>query len=183
MEVEVKITKGRDLSSLCSAEQEVISSIKSQLENLDLNKNSVDPASKQIKDTTMEIFKKSEWRHPFLFDTSVSDVYPKTNYQIDAVMDKKSELCNHNHRFLVEHCFDNRQAIGTNLLKFELASSIFENTLNSNALPILICADKASLKSFGWDGSIASSEEYENAIRSAYSQIIKTAPVLLVIRN
>lgn len=183
MEVEVKRTKGKSLSDLCPTEKQVISAIQSHLENIQLSKNSTEPASKQIKDATMEIFQKSAWRHPFLFDTTVSDVFPKTNYQIDAVLDSPSSECSHNHRFLVEHCFDNRQAIGTNLLKFELATSIFENSLSSKALPILICADKISLKSFGWDGSIASSEEYENAIRSAYSQIIKTAPVLIVIRN
>jgi hypothetical protein len=183
MEVEVKVTKGKSLSDLCPAERQVVSDIQLHLENLQLDKNSSDPASKQIKDATLEIFQNSAWRHPFLFDTSVSDVFPKTNYQIDAVMDLPHETCHHKHRFLVEHCFDNRQAIGTNLLKFELASSIFEQNLNASALPILICADKPSLKSFGWDGSIASSEEYENAIRSAYSQIIKVAPVLVVIRN
>ena len=183
MEVEVKGTKGKSISDLCPAERQVISAIQLHLEKFQLSKNSSEPASKQIKDATMEIFQKSSWRHPFLFDTSVSDVFPKTNYQIDAVLDAPASECKHNHRFLVEHCFDNRQAIGTNLLKFELAASIFENNLNSSALPILICADKTSLKSFGWDGSIASSEEYENAIRSAYSQVIKTAPVLMVIRN
>ena len=183
MEVEVKVTKGKNLSDFCQSERNLISAIQQHLEGLQLEKNSIEPASKQIKDATLKIFETTGWRHPFLFDTSVSDAYPKTNYQIDAVLDSNSEICTHNHRFLVEHCFDNRQAIGTNLLKFELASSIYQHNPNSSALPILICADKISLKAFGWDGSIASSEEYENAIRSAYSQIIKTAPVLIVIRN
>jgi hypothetical protein len=183
MEIEVRTTKGKILSELCPVETEVLRQLKSDLESIFVSKNTAVSASKQIKDATGLVFSSGNWRQPFQFDTDVSDVFPVTNYQLDAALDTEKEKCGHRHRILVEHCFDNRQAIGTNLLKFQLASSIYENTLNSVALPILICADKPSLKSLGWDGSIGSSEEYENAIRGPYKSTLTVSPILLVIRN
>ena len=183
MEIEVRTTKGKTLDDYCPVETRLIRQLESDLTRVLVTKNSVESASRQIKDATGLIFSSGNWRHPFQFDTDVSDVFPTTNYQLDAALDTELEECGHRHRILVEHCFDNRQAIGTNLLKFQLASSIYESAINSIALPIIICADKISLKTLGWDGSIGSSEEYENAIRGPYKTTLTVFPVLLVIRK
>lgn len=183
MEVEVRHTQGKNQTDLCAYELNQIAELKKSIEGINVEKSVVDSPSKQIREATAELFKQGEWRQSFQFDTTVSDIYPATNYQLDAVLDYPNLDCGHSHRIFVEQCFDNRQAIGTNLLKFELAKSIYERSLDFKSLSLIICADKACLKKFGWDGSIASSEEYENALRGAYNSILKINPVLLVIRN
>ena len=168
MEVEVRTNKDKSVDSFCLVEQHRIMGLKGNLEKIIVAKNSKDSPSKQIKDATEEIFRNGgDWRQPFQFD----------------MIDEISADCEHSHRILVEQCFDNRQAIGTNLLKFQLASSLFENHLKHTALSIIICADRHSLKLFGWDGSIASSEEYEAALRGPYANIITANVVLMVIRD
>ena len=184
MEVEVRTNKDKSVDSFCLVEQHRIMGLKGNLEKIIVAKNSKDSPSRQIKDATEEIFRNGgDWRQPFQFDSSVSSIYPLSNYKLDAMIDESSTNCEHIHRVLVEQCFDNRQAIGTNLLKFQLASSLFESGLKHIALSIIICADRHSLKLFGWDGSIASSEEYEAALRGPYSKIITTTPILMVIRD
>ena len=184
MEVEVRTNKDKSVDSFCLVEQHRIMGLKGNLEKIIVAKNSKDSPSKQIKDATEEIFRNGgDWRQPFQFDSSVSSIYPLSNYRLDAMIDEISADCEHSHRILVEQCFDNRQAIGTNLLKFQLASSLFENHLKHTALSIITCADRHSLKLFGWDGSIASSEEYEAALRGPYANIITANVVLMVIRD
>lgn len=184
MEVEVRTTKDRLIDSLCLVEQRRITGLKLALEQIVVALESKDSPSKQIKNATGEIFQQGgDWRQPFQIDTNVSSIYPLSNYKLDAMIDESPANCEHFHRALVEQCFDNRQAIGTNLLKFQLATSLFEARLNHITLSIIICADRHSLKLFGWDGSIASSEEYEAALRGPYAKIITTAPILMVIRD
>jgi hypothetical protein len=119
-----------------------------------------------------------------VFDSRVPSSINSANYRIDAVLDSEVTLeCNHRHRIYLEICFDNRQAIGTNLLKFHAASEIFNIEPNRKSLAILVCADNRTLKKHNWDSSAASSEEYEFAIRTPYSTVITEMPLLLTLRD
>ena len=137
-------------------------------------------ASKQVKDYMLNQLISEGWRPRFKIDKNISELYPLANYVLDAMQDFSSDKCNHIHRFFIEFCFDNRQAIGSNILKFEVASRAAVES-NFDPLPILICADPKALKHFGWDGSIASENEYEYALRVVYRKIMQHPPIILAL--
>ena len=97
-------------------------------------------------------------------------------------MDQITNPCGHKHRFFSEFCFDNRQAIGTNLLKFQVAAAN-SRFHGYSPLGFLICADGFSIKNYGWDGGVASYQEYDHAIRIPYKNILNEPPILISIRS
>jgi hypothetical protein len=78
--------------------------------------------------------------------------------------------------------FDNRQAIGTNLMKFEIAS---RNSVIGGRSPICIgiCAEESKIRKLGWDGAAASSQEYLEAINGAYSSVLTNPPLIFSIEK
>jgi hypothetical protein len=81
----------------------------------------------------------------------------------------------------MELAFDNRQAIGTNLLKLEVAATAAQNSAQIG-FGILVCPGDNILKVRGWDGAVGTSSEYESAIRDGYQDILSSNRALLVVR-
>lgn len=181
MRIEERIT-GRETSDLCQIVIDTIKTLQVSLEAVIIETSTETSASKQVKDHMFNQLIAEGWRPRFKIDRNVSDLYPLANYVLDAIKDFSSEDCKHTHRFFVEFCFDNRQAIGSNVLKFEVASRAAAES-NYLPVPVLICADSDALKHFGWDGSIASANEYEYALRVIYKSIIHNPPIILALRN
>jgi hypothetical protein len=176
----------RNLSSsnLCANELSLLSAFDDYLSGQIIDKTSVSPPSVQVKVIVKSFFRTQGWHQKFLFDGTIPNSINRANYTLDGIKDDpETSQCPHRHRTFVELCFDNRQAIGTNLLKFQVAVAKFEEKEATRGLPLLICADRRSLREFGWDNSAASSEEYEFAIRNPYRAFIARPPVLLVIRD
>lgn len=101
------------------------------------------------------------------------------NYLMDAVLDEYDSICGHNHRINLQLFLDNRQAIGTNLLKFEISSNRFEISKKNRALAIAISIDKNCKKILNIDNSVATYSEYEKACNTAYVDILKSRMVLV----
>ena len=181
MRIEERIT-GRDTEKLCQIVIETINALQASLEAVIIETTMETSASKQVKDHMFNQLVADGWRPRFKIDKNISELYPFANYILDAMQDFSSNKCNHTHRFLVEFCFDNRQAIGSNILKFEVASRAALES-NFQPVPILICADSEALKHFGWDGSIASANEYEYAVRDVYRKIIQHPPMILALHS
>lgn len=181
MRIEERIT-GRDAEVLCQIVKESIKTLQASLEAVIIETSTDTSASKQVKDHMFNQLVMDGWRPRFKIDKNISELYPIANYILDAMQDFSSDDCNHIHRLLVEFCFDNRQAIGSNILKFEVAS---RSALESNVhpVPILICADPEALKHFGWDASIANANEYEYAVRDVYRKIIQHPPIILALHS
>ena len=181
MRIEERIT-GRESEDLCSGVLETIKSLRTSLEAVMIESSTETSASKQVKNHMFEKLIVEGWRPRFKIDKNVSESYPLANYMLDAMHDFQSSGCSHIHRFLIEFCFDNRQAIGSNILKFEVAS---RTAVEANFLPvpILICADSEALKHFGWDGSIASADEYEYALRVVYRGVMLYPPIILALHS
>ena len=117
----------------------------------------------------------------FPIDSSVSS-NDYASFFIDFYLDTPSESCGHGHRFLLQFMFDNRQAIGTNLLKFDIASrnaALRERQTTSIAL----CVEKSRVRQLGWDGSAASAQEYIDAVLGPYNKVITNIPVVFAIDN
>ena len=181
MRIEERIT-GRDNAGLCPIVVETIKALQASLEAVVIESSVDSSASKQLKNHMFNQLINSGWRPQFKISKEISEAYPHANYILDAMHDFSSEDCNHTHRFLVEFCFDNRQAIGSNILKFEVASR-FAAASNYFPVPVLVCADAGALKHFGWDGSIAGVNEYEYALRVVYRDIMLYPPIILALNN
>jgi len=181
MRIEERIT-GREKEDLCSIVVETIRSLQTSLEEVVIETSIDSSASKQLKNHMFNQLITDGWRPQFKVSKEVSEAYPLANYILDAMHDFTSDKCKHTHRFFVEFCFDNRQAIGSNILKFEVASRAAVEA-NYSPVPVLVCADAGALKHFGWDGSIAGASEYEYALRAVYRDVMQFPPIILALQN
>jgi hypothetical protein len=181
MRIEERNT-GEETSNLCEIVIETIRELRSKLETVIIESSVGASASKQLKTHMYNKLVVEGWRPQFKISKQVSAVYPLANFVLDAMRDFSSGNCMHTHRFFVEFCFDNRQAIGSNILKFEVASRIAHEA-SFQPVSVLICAETDALRYFGWDGSIASASEYEYALRAIYRDIVKFPPIILALHN
>ena len=100
-------------------------------------------------------------------------------FSIDArfTCDKK---CGSIHILNLVICLNNREAIGTNFLKLEVAALAEirkfqeEEVLDSNLLGILITLDRDVLTLGKWDPSYADSSEYSAGMRRFYKALFKS---------
>jgi hypothetical protein len=124
-------------------------------------------------------FKTNRWHSQQPLVPEFPSGMPSANYQIDFQKSFDAEGCDSRHLLSVEFCFDNRQAIGTNLLKAELASARFETSENRVALNALVVLSDRTKKAGQWDGSVGISEEYLAALNTCYPQLENT-PILFM---
>lgn len=104
------------------------------------------------------------------------------NFKIDFACRLKCETHQSSHYIFIELAFDNRQVLGTNILKLEVAQKILEKSSRPFTLGVLITVDKTSCRKLGWDGSIGTFEEYEIAYRNAYSTVLSARHTSFVLK-
>jgi len=165
----------------CPIELTTISIVDASLKKISFDAEPLSSAPKKISAWIKNFALEFEWIESFRINPEIPRDFPIANYTMDGVLDQYDAECGHHHRFLIQTCFDNRQAIGTNLLKFEMAKKQFCRTERHKVLPIIVCADSDVLKIYKWDNSVASSSEYELALRSAYKDILDVTPVLIIL--
>jgi hypothetical protein len=175
-------TTGPEREESCQIVTDTIRTLRTSLEAVVIERLANSSASKQLKDYMLNQLISGGWRPQFKISKNVSEAYPLANYVIDVMRDFSSSDCGHIHRFFLEFCFDNRQAIGSNILKFEIASRTSIES-DFHPVPILVCAENDALRHFGWDGSIASASEYEYALRAVYRLLTLFPPTILALRN
>jgi hypothetical protein len=166
---------------LCGVEHRIVASFRDHLQSFEIDV--MTKVSGQLRRHVKDFFTTNAWITNYKFANDVPEDLSDVNYRFDGILDILENECAHRHRFFIEICFDNRQSIGTNLLKFELATKNFETNSERKSLGIMLCADRSALRKFGWDESAASSEEYEVALRGPYGGIMIHQPTLLVIRG
>ncbi len=119
-----------------------------------------------------------KWEKSSIFhDSSLLDV--PAIYRLDG-RGTCSDSCGSRHYLNFVLCLNNRESIGTNFLKLEIAAKedirhqkgieIFDR----NILGVLVTLNDGMLRAGGWDSSYASSNEYTFAYKHAYRQIIKS---------
>ncbi len=100
------------------------------------------------------------------------------NYRMDYLRVFRNNDCGHVHQIAIEVCFDNRQAIGTNILKGHLANGLMKSSTSASAAALLVVAErKIQIEAF--DSSIGSEIEYEAALFGAYANIA-TSPIAIL---
>lgn len=165
----------------CAPAAGVIDDIKNLLTSTAVSTEVKSGMTSKVKDALLPELRILGWKDKFPIDKSVTyDDY--ASFFVDMYLDTPEQECSHSHRFLLQFMFDNRQAIGTNLIKFDIAAY---NAAKSNRLTtaIAICAEKNEIKKLGWDGSAASAQEYLNAITGPYESIIKFPPYIFSIKE
>ena len=100
-------------------------------------------------------------------------------YRLDGTSTCKRE-CLSLHKVNLVLCLNNRESIGTNFLKLEVAAQ--EDIRNNkqfelfdrNVLGVLVSFNESLLKEGTWDASYASADEYTFAFKHAYRGIVKS---------
>jgi hypothetical protein len=151
--------------------------VRKTLESVDLNQ--LDASTK-----TTEYIRQNLDRHLHSWSTKVlfTSVLPPnratSNYKIDYQLRNKDSSTATN-LVSLELVFDNRQAIGTNLLKLETSARQFVFDTGGTCLSLIV-APSQDLKDSGyWDDSVATGPEYSWAIRKAYNFLL-TSPLVLI---
>lgn len=139
------------------------------------------PPSKIVRDSLNTVFRTNGWDVSVLLSPRFPRDVPNQNVLLDACTDSSLGACRSRHLLGVEICFDNRQSIGTNLLKFEMSRREFQKSTGGDTLGLIVVCDKKTLRIGGWDSSVASSEEYELALSAAYRGLVKAPIGLLVL--
>jgi hypothetical protein len=160
---------------------------KSLVEELKINLSSLDiqrglrNRSKSLKQEIQQSNSSSsafKWvKHSIFSDRSLTKA--SAGYLIDARAEC-SQNCGSFHQVNIVICLNNREAIGTNFLKLEVAAvQEIRNHQNQpltdkNVLGLLITLDREMLNFGGWDGAYADATEYVFAYNLAYRSVIKS---------
>jgi hypothetical protein len=126
---------------------------------------------------------KDGWVRQLLGIDAIPGHLHNQNYVVDFSCDNNIQSCAERHRLLLEICFDNRQAVGTNIFKLETSARNFRDKTRGIAIGVIICADRKSLKSGGWDAGVADEEEYQVALSTAYKEYLSSSISLMVLRG
>ncbi len=107
----------------------------------------------------------------------------RTSFEVDFAKIFRQMGCGADHQVLFELAFDNRQAVGSNLLKMEVASRKHAMASGGGiSFGILLCPGSNILTERGWDPAVGTSAEYENALLVGYKGILNSNFGLLVVR-
>lgn len=109
------------------------------------------------------------------------DVFPNViksgaaaNYCIDYLSVIRECACGSKHQIALELCFDNRQAIGTNILKAHFSNKLLNQKESNSSIAILVVAEDA-IKAKAYDTSTGSESDYESALLSLYAPVLTSA--------
>ena len=166
----------------CNAILSSISELKAALSDIEVKQDvSGGGMTKKLIGAISPYLESADWKPSWPIDRTVPhNAY--ASYFIDYSKDQDLDSCGHYHRYFLQFMFDNRQAIGTNLMKFEIAS---RNSIINGRVPVCIavCGEEGRIRKMGWDGSAASSQEYLEAINGPYASVLSNTPLILSIDN
>jgi len=179
----IRVTENRITVSeneIYPCHQDLLNSLKSRLEAIDV-KIALSERSKSLKS---EIEKNHEESHNIhwkktsvLASNQILDV-PAT-LQLDGIGECVGK-CESTHLLNIVLCLNNREGIGTNFLKLEVAAqSQIRNTrdkfiYDENILGVVITIDDSILKAGSWDSAYADANEYTFSYQKAYKGLLKS---------
>jgi hypothetical protein len=138
------------------------------LKNLNLDEDSIEASSNKIKVPLFDWAVEQGWKKNRLADPGIPNGISTSIYKVNLTLDLPAESCLHHHRIYLHAFFDNRQAVGTNLLRMSIAKKYFERDTAQIAHLIALVLDSNAKADFGWDNSVGTLEEYEYAANKTY---------------
>lgn len=148
--------------------------LKQYIESVDVDPADPGAASEKFKKPILDWAVSQGWSLSKTIDESVIRSLPHANYKIHALFDMPDCSCGQKHRLFFQFLFDNRQAIGTNLLRLDLALKNFETSEDRTGLAIGLMVDGPVKAQFRWDNSVAIGKEYEMALIGPYVSIFNS---------
>lgn len=170
--LEIKLDPDSTLHAECKVPSLALQDLLSSLADLDL---AMRGGSVQVKKLIFDAANKQGWELDFSVSTNVSKDYPDANFKINYLWVSKECACGKRHKVFVHRCFDNRQAIGTNLLRFMIANQSPTKSPRDDYSFIALVADEKA-KRASWDGSVGSYEEYFFAVNGGY-KLLNLPPI------
>jgi len=173
---------GSSQEPLCAPVVEAIELFRANLSEIDLSQKKSGP-SQLIKLGLEKLVGLEGWEKKFLFSREAHTSLPNANYTMNYLFVEQKCHCGFRHKVFFHLCFDNRQAIGTHLLRFKLATFSGENQSVDKPVAVAVVADSGARSSFGWDNSASTYEEFEQAVEFEYAQVLDLTLHFLVIRQ
>lgn len=165
--LELKLDPYSCLKSDCSKPMDAVQELLVSLESIDMKAGA---GSVQAKRLLTPAALEHGWERDFYITNSVSKDYPDANFKVNYLWVLNGCKCSKRHKVFLHRCFDNRQAIGTNLLRFMVADQASSKSNSDEyAFIALVADDKA--KKVAWDGAVGSYEEYLFAVNGGYKSI------------
>jgi hypothetical protein len=177
--LELKVASGSKLDDACQEPTFALSRLTDSLIDIDL---STGGGSAQARQILLNSAVRLGWETDFLVSNSASRDFPDANFKINYLWVSRDCQCRRRHKIFLHRCFDNRQAIGTNVLRFLIADQSNTKSTEDDYIFVALVADEKAKKS-SWDGAIGSYEEYFFAVHGGYSQLGLPPIDFLVIRS
>ncbi len=180
---QIRITENRITVSseeIHSCHKELLEDLKSNIENIDA-KVALSERSKSLKseiERSQEDVPRILWKKTSVLASKQMLEVPAT-LQLDAEA-KCSGKCGSIHFINIVLCLNNREGIGTNYLKLEVAAqnqirnTQIESISDENILGVMITLDQSILKAGSWDSAYADANEYTFSFQKAYKGLIKS---------
>jgi hypothetical protein len=165
----------------CPKYQELVQQILDHFRGFDLSKRK-SSASSAIQSHLREVLLKEGWLERQLISRDALNDLSNAAYRVNFFYLVQDCSCENNHRFYLHLCFDNRQAVGTNLLRFELAQKKLSDGAKQRHTYLAFVIDTYAKEKYGWDNSAGTYEEYRHALESAYKGILSPRVDYFVIR-
>jgi hypothetical protein len=138
------------------------------------------PATQQLREVFNKKSSENQWEERPVVTREFPNGVLGTNYEVDYQYTFKNDGCISNHQISIELAFDNRQAVGTNVLKMDLANKLFTTKRDCQSVSIIVVPSLTAKKNGHWDNSVATDYDYSWSLRNAYSDYAKS-PILLLI--
>lgn len=169
----------RTFSSHEACFQPVLSWLLAVIQTVDCRQFEVGRPSSQLKKLVEVEFQNMDWNNRVLINRQFETPLSTANYIVDFQKIFSTSECNNRHQVAVEFALDNRQAVGTNLLKANYANQFFSTNADSVSLAVLITLSKSSRISGGWDSATSLFDDYSLAIRQPYAGVFNSTILLL----
>lgn len=165
----------------CVSVNRAIETFRSRLSDIELPSNGSGP-SQTIKKALEEISETPGWEKKYLFSREAHTSLPNANYTVNYLFVTQNCDCGFRHKVFFHLCFDNRQAIGTNLLRFKLATFTNAKGPMDRPFAVAVVADASAKAKYGWDNSAGTYEEFVQAIELEYAEVLDLTLNFLIIR-
>lgn len=158
----------------------IIDTIREQFQSID-SSNLIRQRSESFKKVLADSFEsigEIAWSKSSVFQNpALADVPAIFKLDGQAECDRS---CQSYHKINFVLCLNNRESIGTNFLKLEIAAldlirNSRDNSLyDENILGVLLTLDSSVLEIGKWDSSYAAASEYTFAFKHAYKHLLKS---------
>ena len=137
------------------------------------------PSTPQIRAKVEGKLVEDGWSQKVLIIDDFPSGVNRANYEVDFQLQFHCAECGLPHQISLELAFDNRQAIGSNLLKMDSANRSFDDIGHGICLSVIVVTTAMNRDAGKWDNAIAIDHDYSWALRKAYRRYFST-PIMLL---